>query len=45
MPNNDDDEKDPDYGYCNSCGEEMYRSDECCEDGEWVPYYDDDEDE
>lgn len=26
------------YGYCNSCGEEARIGDECCEDGEVVPY-------
>ena len=26
-----------DYGYCNSCGEEMWEGDDCCDDGEWVP--------
>ena len=30
-------DRDEDYGYCNSCGEEMWIADECCEDGEWVP--------
>lgn len=28
------------WGYCNSCGEEMQEGDECCEDGEWMPYDD-----
>lgn len=27
-------------GYCNSCGEESVLDDECCEDGEVVPYDD-----
>ncbi len=28
-------------GYCNSCGEEAEIGQECCEDGEVVPYDDD----
>jgi hypothetical protein len=24
------------YGYCNSCGEEMWEGDDCCDDGEWT---------
>lgn len=30
-------EVDETYGYCNSCGEEMWEGDDCCDDGEWVP--------
>ena len=28
------------YGYCNACGEEAPAYQECCEDGEVVPYGD-----
>lgn len=28
------------YGYCNACGEEAPAYQECCEDGEVVPYDD-----
>lgn len=30
-------------GYCNDCGEEAPLYGECCEDGEVVPYEDDEE--
>lgn len=30
------------YGYCNACGEEVLMDTECCDDGEVVPYDDDD---
>jgi len=32
------------YGWCNACGEEAPLFSEHCEDGEVVPYDDDDED-
>lgn len=31
------------YGYCNACGEEAPLDTECCEEGEVVPYDDDEE--
>lgn len=31
------------YGWCNACGEEALIDTECCEDGEVVPYDDDEE--
>lgn len=34
----DTEEADPNYGYCNSCGEEMWIGEECCDDGEWELY-------
>lgn len=30
-------------GFCNSCGEEVLLSDQCCDDGEVWPYDDDPE--
>lgn len=30
-------------GYCNACGEEALLDEECCEEGEVVPYDDDEE--
>lgn len=35
-----DEEPTPVYFFCNSCGEEADEADECCEDGEVEPAYD-----
>lgn len=36
-----EEEPEPVYWFCNSCGDEVDEADECCPDGEVEPAYDD----
>ncbi|MFI6979331.1 hypothetical protein ACIBSV_12195 [Embleya sp. NPDC050154] len=36
----DDGDIEPTYWFCNSCGDEVDETDECCDDGEIEPSYD-----